>query len=243
MGFPMNEKSETDKFETVIIWDFPTRLFHWMLVLSISWSWISVEILEDLQQHFWAGYTVLGLLIFRIFWGFVGTYYARLRRLFFRPEEILAYVKSIAHPSSKQYPGHNPLGSLAILAMLALLAAQVGTGLFSTDDYSYGPLASLVSSETIDRLTSLHKSNFELLQILIGAHVLAILAYHIFKKENLTAAMFSGRKHQHAITEPVRMVSSNKIILAIVLIAVSVAAVYVITSLLAEPMPLTNSYF
>lgn len=239
----MNEKSETENSETVFIWDFPTRLFHWMLVLSISWSWISIEILEDLEQHFWAGYTVLGLLVFRILWGCVGTYYARLKSLFFPPSEIIAYAKSLTLPSSKKYPGHNPLGSLAVLAMLTLLAAQVGTGLFSTDDYSYGPLASLVSLDTIDRLTELHKSNFDLLQILIGVHVLAILAHNIFKKENLTAAMFSGRKLRNAITEPVKTVRSNRAVLAILLIAASAVAVYVVTLLLAEPMPLTNSYF
>lgn len=245
------KKTDEQSEPRVFIWDFPTRLFHWALVAAITWSWISIEILGDLQQHFRAGYCVITLLIFRFFWGFLGSFYARFKRLFFKPAEIAAYLKAFASPNSKKYPGHNPLGSLAVIVMLLMLVAQVSTGLFSSDDYFYGPLAGLVETSTVDQLTGLHHRNFSILQFVIGGHVLAILLYRLVKKERLTSAMIHGYKNKESLTEPVQPATSakalnkpsNKLWHAIIVLLISITIVYVLVNHVAEPVELSESYF
>lgn len=232
-----------DNPDGVLIWDLPLRIFHWALVAALLCSWFTIEILEDLQLHFWSGYAVMTLLIFRIIWGVIGTYYSHLRRLFFRPAAILSYLRSWFGPTPQRFAGHNPAGSLAVLAMLCALIAQVATGLFSSDDYLYGPLAGLVEQSTIEYLTNLHHQNFELIKILIALHIVAIALYRLLKKEALTAAMVTGRKNLKAITEPLEEISSSKILLALLVLASSVLLVYLVTIVLAEPVPLDNFYY
>lgn len=189
----------TAKKTKIQVWDVPTRLFHWGLVISVLYSWFSVKILEDMQQHFYAGYAVLTLLLFRIIWGFVGSHYSRFNAFLFSPSKIFTYLKTLFSSGKAQqerliYPGHNPAGGLSALIMILVLTLQAALGMFSTDDYFYGPLAGLVGSDQRAWLSSLHLDNVNIIYGLLGLHLLAIIFYKWIKKEPLTKAMITGGK-------------------------------------------------
>ncbi|RBP51196.1 cytochrome b/b6 domain-containing protein [Arenicella xantha] len=238
---------------TTLVWDLPTRLFHWLLVLAVSYSWISIEILENMQHHFYAGYTVLTLLLFRVIWGMIGSYYSRLSRLVFPVSEITRYAKqlfsrssdvainnSALNDSSKKsaYLGHNPLGSLSVIAILLILITQVGLGLFSTDDYAFGPLAGLVSADMRSTLTELHHDNVTLIYAILALHILAIAFYQFFKKESLTRAMVTGKK----LGEPSNINKIRSTWLALVVLAISIGAVYWLTTAFIDQLPQADYY-
>ncbi len=214
------------------VWDLPTRLFHWGLVISVLYSWFSVTVLEDMQQHFYAGYTVLTLLLFRVFWGFVGSSTSRFTDFVRGPKTVWAYLQG---RSLQSYSGHNPLGALSVLAMLLVLLVQAVLGLFSTDDYFYGPLSGLVGDETRAYLSSLHLSNVNLIYALLSLHVLAVLFYQFVKKQPLVQAMLNGKKPN--------TVGNNKsfkpthIWLALLSIMISVAVVYYLATAYTDQIP------
>jgi cytochrome b len=160
----------------VRIWDWPTRIFHWALAILIVALVITGNVGGNaMVWHFRCGYAVLSLLIFRFIWGFYGGHWSRWRQLACSPELIRQYFKS----SLPQTPflGHNPLGSLAVIAMLALLTLQVSTGLFSDDEISNaGPLVSLVSGSSVSLATSWHKGfGKTFILLLVAVHLLAML--------------------------------------------------------------------
>ncbi|MFA7503625.1 MAG: cytochrome b/b6 domain-containing protein [Burkholderiaceae bacterium] len=179
-----------------VIWDLPTRLFHWLLVLLLVGSFLSAKAGGLwIDWHFRAGYAILALIAFRIIWGFVGGRYARFRSFVFGPRQFLAYLRGA--PGSPAGPGHNPLGALSVFAMLLLVGAQAVLGLFANDDIaSEGPLASQVSKRTSDYLTGLHLDNEPFLLGLIGLHVVAIAWYRLVRGRKLVAAMITGRDPQ-----------------------------------------------
>ncbi|OIR03819.1 putative Ni/Fe-hydrogenase B-type cytochrome subunit [mine drainage metagenome] len=187
--------------ELTRVWDLPTRLFHWSLVLLVCFSGITGEFGDDfganvLDWHARSGYAILTLLLFRLLWGFVGGTHARFRSFVRRPRAVLAYLRQLRAGKSERHLGHNPAGGWSVLLMLACLSLQVGTGLFlSDDDLGFtGPLANYVSDRMSDRLHALHEANFIVLMVLVALHLLAI-AYHLWvKKENLVSAMVSGKK-------------------------------------------------
>ena len=167
----------------VRIWDWPTRIFHWLLATLVLALVITGNVGGNaMVWHFRCGYAVLSLLIFRLIWGFCGGHWSRWRQLACTPQLIWQYFKS----SLPQPPflGHNPLGSLAVIAILALLALQVSTGLISDDEISNaGPLVSLVSGSSVSLATSWHKGfGKTFILLLVAVHLLAILWYLLKKK-------------------------------------------------------------
>ena len=189
----MNESPSTT---LVQVWDLPVRLFHWLLVLLVVILFVTGKLGGNwLEWHRRAGFSVLGLVTFRILWGFVGSHHARFAKFMRGPKAVLEYAKSAKHKNSPQYAGHNPLGALSVVAMVVALLAQAVLGLFSNDDLMLdGPYASLVSKATSDLLTKLHKLNADLLLILIGLHLAAIAFAYFYKKENLLKPMITGKK-------------------------------------------------
>lgn len=175
----------------VKVWDWPLRLFHWALVLAVAAAIVSGEIAGSLADwHGRFGLLVLGLLVFRLAWGFFGSTHARFRTFFPTPAAIVAYLRG-----SWQGVGHNPLGALSVFALLGILAAQVGTGLFANDDIAFeGPLFHLVDKSLSDRLTGLHARIFWGLAALIGLHLASIVFYARIKKHNLVLPMITGNK-------------------------------------------------
>ncbi len=182
----------------VQVWDGAVRVFHWLLVLLIIFMWRSGTVKgEWLTYHFYAGYAILALLVFRIIWGFVGGTHARFADFVYGPAAIVTYIKTLPSRTAAKFAGHNPLGGWSVVLMILCLAVQVGTGLFANNDdlAMEGPLAKLVRGDTSNFLTHIHHINFNILLALIAVHIGAVLYYLIYKKENLIAPMWHGRKH------------------------------------------------
>jgi cytochrome b len=185
-------------FQLEKIWDPVSRLWHWVLALTICISWWLGEYMEfdTIDWHFYAGYVVLGLMGFRFFWGFVGPSPIRFRALIPTPTQAIQYLKRIGRRQPSGSPGHNPIGSLSVIAMLVSITTQAVTGMFieSDDFFESAPLAAYVSDETMGLLTWWHHLNAKIILVLVCLHLFAILFYLIWKKENLIKPMITGWK-------------------------------------------------
>ncbi len=181
----------------ITVWDLPVRAFHWLIVALITISWVSAE-QEKFEVHFWAGYAVLTLLIFRLVWGVIGSTTARFGHFVRGPRAALANLSEMSPAAAAAKPsvGHDALGGWAVMVLLVLVAVQAGTGLFTTDDlFVDGPLASTVSSDLRGTLSMIHRQGFwTMLMPMIGVHVLAIALYIVLRREDLVGPMITGRK-------------------------------------------------
>ncbi|HRD87795.1 MAG TPA: cytochrome b/b6 domain-containing protein [Accumulibacter sp.] len=173
------------------LWDLPTRVFHWALVLLVVGSFVSGKIGGNaMVWHGRFGLAILGLLSFRLLWGVIGSTYARFLTFLPTPVAVVAYLRG-----QWRGLGHNPLGALSVFGLLGLLAFQVGSGLFANDDIAFrGPLQALVSSGLSERLTGWHKLSVNLLLLLVILHLAAIGFYAHVKKESLVEPMLTGWK-------------------------------------------------
>jgi hypothetical protein len=174
------------------VWDLPTRLFHWALVLCVLGLVITGNVGGDaMVWHFRFGYTVLSLLIFRTLWGFIGGLWSRWSALRGSPAALWS---SVRQPSGLAQPGHSTLGSLSVVALLTLLLMQVGTGLISDDEIATaGPFVPWVSSALSAMATHWHTQTGKfLLLALIALHIAAIWFYRRFKHLHLTRTMVTG---------------------------------------------------
>ena len=180
----------------VVVWDVPTRLFHWLLVVFVLISFVTGKIGGNaMQYHQWSGYMVLTLLLFRIVWGLIGSRESRFVKFVKGPAAVVRYATTFLSSNATPYLGHNPLGGWSIIAMLVALLVQAGTGLFANDDIiTEGPLFDWVSKATSDWLTQIHKLNQIVIIGLVCVHVLAILFYFFYKRENLITPMITGAK-------------------------------------------------
>lgn len=179
----------------VRVWDLPTRLFHWLLAACVVLLVVTGYVGGDaMAWHARFGYTVLALLLFRIVWGFAGGHWSRFRSFVYKPASVLAYLGGRAHPDHRV--GHNPLGAASVFSMLAVLAAQAGTGLFADDEIAFtGPLNRFVDSATGLAATWYHKAVGQWLLIgLVVLHLAAIAWYGVKKREGLVRAMVAGDK-------------------------------------------------
>jgi cytochrome b len=225
-----------------LVWDLPLRVFHWLLVLSLCASFASAKAGFDwVEIHMKLGYWMMGLLLFRIMWGIVGPRHARFLNFIKGPVTIWCYTRGLLKDESPESVGHNPLGSLMVILMLALLAAQVGTGLFVTDDIMYsGPYNPAVSSATADSLTGWHHRNFNLILAAVGLHVLAVLFYLRAKKQDLITPMVSGKKAAAVVPEE-EAIASSQLLKALMVVAVSGALVWLMLD--QAPVPVVEDYF
>jgi cytochrome b len=181
----------------VRVWDLPTRLFHWLLAGCVVGSVVSAKIGGNAAiWHFRLGYVVFGLLVFRLLWGWVGGRWSRFASFWPTPGRIARYLRGTPHPGERLDVGHNPLGSLSVLAMLAVLAVQVATGLVADDEIaSVGPLNRFVSSATASAATSWHKTFGQWSVIaLVVLHVGAVVYYRVGRRIDLVRPMLSGDK-------------------------------------------------
>lgn len=183
---------------TVRLWDPIVRAFHWLLAIAFAVGWYLGEFrsFTTIEWHFWLGYGIGGLVVLRLIWGLVGPPSARLSALFHSPSATWNYVRTLGRREPSRYPGHNPLGSLAILALLTSLSVQVLTGLFAEDDglFSAGPLSYLIDSGWVAEINAIHHYNSRLLIAMVALHLGAIAYYALWKRENLILAMITGRK-------------------------------------------------
>lgn len=190
---------------TIRVWDLPTRIFHWLLAIGVVALFVTSKIGGDAMKfHFLLGYYVLVLLLFRLIWGIVGGHWSRFSAFHFSPSKLIRYLQGNADPAL--LVGHNPLGSLSVVAMLLFLLLQVGTGLFSDDEIAAsGPFTSMVSSALVTQATTYHAAIGQfILIVLVAVHVIAILVYLLHKRENLVRPMLIGDKE---VSQP--MISST----------------------------------
>lgn len=175
----------------VKVWDVWVRLFHWAVVLLVVEQILTGE-LGWLDAHIAGGCILLGLLLFRLAWGLVGSDTARFGQFVRSP---LAALRHLAHfrTATDSTLGHTAAGGWSVLAMLAVLCVQVGTGLFADDDVATtGPLGQFVSRATRRSLTGVHVRLFWLLLALIALHIVAVAAYKIVKRKDLVRPMITG---------------------------------------------------
>lgn len=176
------------------VWDVATRIFHWALAATVAMSFISIEILHDIELHVRCGAIALGLLTFRLLWGFFGSATARFTTFITSPGSVVRYIRS-PRPEKARHVGHSPLAGVAVIIMLLSLSTQVATGLYSDDQiYTTGPLAGTVSSSASELATEVHYANSDFLLALIALHLLANAYYALVMRINLVRPMVTGQK-------------------------------------------------
>lgn len=226
--------------EKKLIWDMPTRLFHWLLVASIVAQYFTAEVLDNaIQWHFYIGYFTLGLILFRVIWGFVGTTYAKFSQFVHGPKATLNYAKTLTNKNSTPHAGHNPMGAWMVLALLSLIALQAVSGLFISDDiFSDGPYFSAVSESTQSTMSFIHHNVFNVIIIAVALHIAAIVFYAVFKKQRLVPAMVHGKK---ATTAP--GISSSKLLVALVVALLVAGVVYYVVEVAPPEAAEEELYF
>ncbi len=194
----------THSLHRIRIWDLPTRAFHVLLALCVAGLIATGEIGGSLMQlHFWLGYAVLVLVLFRLIWGFVGGHWSRFVNFVPSPLKLVAYLQALRQQQADRSVGHNPLGALSVLAILSVLLLQVLSG-FMTDDEiaNTGPWVALVPSEWVSLASEYHSDVGKVLLILlIALHVGTVLYYKRIKNDDLISPMLTGDK---VLTEQVR---------------------------------------
>lgn len=218
---------------TVRIWDLPTRIFHWALAACIVGLVITANVGGNaMVWHFRLGYTVLALLVFRLVWGLMGGRWSRFSAFLYSPARLVQYLRGAPHPEDGI--GHSPLGALSVFVLLAVLAAQVGTGLLSDDEIAFaGPLTQYVSNTVVGLATNYHKDIGQFLVLsLVGLHVLAIIFYVRVRKQQLVRPMLDGDKTLPAAAAPSRDDALSRIA-ALVVLAMSAGVAWWVSSLAA----------
>ncbi len=219
----MSERGKNGR--SVLVWDVPTRVFHWLLVTAFVMAWLSYEDNRYLDVHTFAGYTFLGLLIFRLVWGIFGTHYARFRQFAYSGAEVFSYIKGLFGEDMRRYVGHNPAGAWAIFALIGLGLVLTLSGLFVLGgEERHGPLAGIVSFRGSVPFRETHEIAAYTLLLLVFIHVCGVITESLFHRENLVGAMFRGSKRADTESPSVR---PNHLIGATI---VAVVAAYVIAT-------------
>jgi len=194
------------KNDRIRVWDVPVRLFHWTLVVLMVTSYFSGKAGGDwMQLHFWSGYSILTLLLFRIVWGFIGSTTARFSDFVKGPSAAFRHLAELAGADRPRDAGHNPLGGAMVVVLIFAVLAQAIAGLFAADTDMgtvNGPLTKLVSDKFIDKATAFHVFWINVLLVLAGVHVLAAIVYLVWKRQNLIGAMIHGHKPIDDVVHP-----------------------------------------
>lgn len=220
--------------QPVRVWDLPTRLFHWLLLLGVVGLFITGKVGGNaVEWHMRLGLAVGALLLFRLVWGLVGGRWSRFASFVRGPAALWRYLRGPARPDDWFDVGHNPLGAGSVLAMLLVLAVQVGTGLVSDDEIATtGPLNRFVASATGLAATSWHRSWGQwLIMALVALHVLAIVVY-ARRGQRLVPPMVTGDKLLPADVPPATDNARSRL-LALVLVTACVGLALWVASLRA----------
>jgi len=165
-----------------LIWDLPTRVFHWALAASFLGAYLLAEEDGSRNLHVMFGYTVAGLLVFRLLWGFVGSTHARFRDFAYGPGAAAAYLRDLVRGRARDYDGHNPAGSWAIYALLALAAATALTGWLQYNG---------IGGETFEEI---HEALANAWLVMVAVHVAGVVVASLAHRRNLVASMITGRR-------------------------------------------------
>lgn len=215
------------------VWDLPLRIFHWSLVILFIAAYTTNALgIDYFKYHRWCGYAIIILVCFRILWGFVGTYHARFSHFLRNPITTCTYAFGAKRSEQKKYIGHNPLGALMVVVLLAGSLVQGVTGLFTNDEIlNLGPLYAYVSDELSLKLTSIHRQLFYWILAAIGAHIIAVLVHQFIKGENIIGAMLTGKKEKtDNSVDPVSIESSRTVLAVIIVILLAAVFAWIILS-------------
>jgi len=205
------------------VWDLPTRIFHWSLVVLLPCSYVSMR-LNLMGLHMALGHTVLALVLWRWVWGFLGSDTARFGKFLASPRQAVRHLLRLRVREPDSEPGHNAAGGWMVLLMLVLLTVQVGAGLCANDGgATEGPLAKYVGATWSDRLSLVHEINFRLILAAVALHVAAICVYTYVKRHSLVRPMLTGKKRLPAAMRAPRM-ASPLLALAVLIVAAALSA-------------------
>jgi cytochrome b len=216
----------------VVVWDLPTRLFHWSLAALVAVSIYTGNVggLRVMEWHKLSGYAILTLVLFRIVWGVIGGTPSRFASFLRGPRAVAAHLRAVAARRHAPLPGHNPAGGWIVVAMLVLLAVQASSGLFASDDiFIEGPLAKRVSKATGDTLTLVHEIGATAIYIVVAVHVAAVFAYLVVLRDNLIRPMVTGVRRLPEAAARAAGSPAGTLRAAIVL-AAAAAAVYAVVN-------------
>ena len=178
----------------VVIWDAPTRLFHWLTAILVAAAYATWRF-DRMDWHIWIGYALLALVIFRLLWGLFGSETARFAAFLASPRAALAHLAHIFRREPDREIGHNPAGSWMVLMLLALLLGEALSGLYVNNDVADpGPLTQIVPAKVSNLIDALHTYLWWTLLAAVTAHVLAVALYRVAKGQNLVLPMVTGRK-------------------------------------------------
>jgi len=178
----MSEFAAEPRERSILVWDAPVRVFHWLMVASFAGAYLTGESERWRLVHVTLGYTMAGLVVFRILWGLFGTHYARFTSFVRGPKAIASYLSGLWRGQHEPHTGHNPAGAIAIVALLALTGLLTFTGWIA-----YNDLAGSWLKEA-------HESVANVMLAIVGVHVGAVLWTSWRFRENLVGAMVTGRK-------------------------------------------------
>ncbi|HMK89564.1 MAG TPA: cytochrome b/b6 domain-containing protein [Methylocystis sp.] len=220
---PASPVAQAERTPHRLVWDWPVRFFHWSLVLAFLGAFVTNKLgVKYFTLHVWCGYAVIALVAFRIFWGFLGPRHARFASFVRGPKAVLGYLYALGRGRRTRYAGHNPVGALMVLTLLALLGAQAILGLFANDEiFNVGPLAGLVSKSVSLGFTSLHRKLFYWIAGAVALHVIAVVAHVRFKGENIVLAMITGKKPAHLVRPGHAIASSRSVYAVAIFVAVA----------------------
>ena len=210
--------SKDNSHDQITVWDLPTRIFHWSLVLLIIVGVITTEAEAYwmMDAHMYSGYAIMVLIIFRVFWGFLGGRHARFADFIRGPGAVLSYFQQLRQRNIPEYRGHNP----AMFQFVPVVLVN--------DILNEGPLANTVSKTFSDQMTWLHDVNSNLLYVMVGLHVLVIIIHRLMG-ENLVLAMVRGRKPDHGASPGNESVpAEGRKALAVVIVTAACGLVYYI---------------
>lgn len=186
--------SRGDAMRKVVIWDAPTRLFHWLTAVLVAAAYATWRF-DWMDWHVWVGYVLLVLVIFRVLWGFVGSETARFTSFLASPRAAVAHLAHLFHREPDREIGHNPAGGWMVLLLLALLLGESLSGLYVNNDVAEdGPLTQIVPAPVSNLIDALHTYLWWTLLAAVTLHILAVAVYRTAKGQNLVLPMVTGRK-------------------------------------------------
>lgn len=217
---------------TRLVWDLPLRIFHWVLVASFLASWITARIGTDAREiHMLLGYWMLGLIAFRLAWGVAGTRHSRFASFVPTPRALHTYVRDTLRGEARETVGHNPVGSLMVLAMLGLLGLQAVSGLFIDDDVMHeGPYRRSVSRGVAEAFSGIHHTVVDIIVALVAVHVAAVAYYALYRRHRIVRAMWTGHKPASVVARG-EAITGSRVGLAVALVLVIAAIVYVFVAI------------
>lgn len=167
---------------SILVWDLPTRLFHWSLAICFAGAWLTSDSERQQLLHFLFGYSLFGLILFRLAWGLIGSRHARFSQFVRGPGAVMRYLRSLLGGHPEHSVGHNPAGAIAVLVLLALGLATAATGWM------------MASGRAGESLEEVHEVLATAMLAVVAVHILAVIVSSVLHKENLARAMVTGRK-------------------------------------------------